>query len=411
MGVIVDSLSRIGKKHRHAPEDHVSRAFSARPVAALYWAAVLLSVIGAAAVVYRFAVGLGASTALTDGYPWGLWIAFDVVIGTGLATGGYAMAILVYIFNKGRYHPLVRPAIVTSALGYTLAAFSVAIDVGRPWLLWRVPLFVWEWNVNSVLLEVAVCIMAYVLVAWIELTPAFLERWKEAGSAKLRAFAEKALPRVEKALIYVIALGIVLPTMHQSSLGSLMLLSGPKLHGLWNTGFLPLFFLMTCVAMGFAVVAGESTWSHLAIGRKPEKKMLASLEGVAISLLTLFVLMRFFDAGARGVLATAFQPTLIALAFWVETALFLAPLALRLMRRGAPSTRGLVASAVAVLAGGALYRLNTFLVAYDPGPGYQYFPSVTEILISVGIVAIQVVAYITIVRKFPILRGTTEPAH
>src|ERR1043165_3241101 len=76
-----------------------------------------LAVVGVALVLFRFAAGLGAATSLNDGYPWGLWIAFDVVTGTALACGGYPMGLLVHIFNKGKYHPLGRPAILTSALG------------------------------------------------------------------------------------------------------------------------------------------------------------------------------------------------------------------------------------------------------------------------------------------------------
>ena len=133
-----------------------------------------IGAVGIVLTIWRFAVGLGASTALSDGYPLGLWIALDVVTGTALACGGYAVALVVYIFNKGKYHPLIRPAILTSALGYTAAGASVAVDLGRPWNMWKIPLFFWNWNLNSSLLEVALCIMAYVGVLWIELSPAFL---------------------------------------------------------------------------------------------------------------------------------------------------------------------------------------------------------------------------------------------
>src|SRR5574338_1562947 len=191
--------------------------------------------LGAVFILWRLFAGLGAVSALSDGYPWGLWIAFDVVTGTALACGGYAVALLVYIMNKGRYHPLVRPAVLTSALGYTLAGIGIGLDVGRWWNIWRVPLFFWEWNLNSVLLEVALCVMSYIFVLWLELSPAFLEKAKETNIPRLRDFATKALPFVNRALLWVIALGILLPTMHQSSLGSLMLLAGPRLHPLWNT--------------------------------------------------------------------------------------------------------------------------------------------------------------------------------
>ena len=133
-----------------------------------------VALAGIIAMLWRFATGLGATTALNDGYPWGLWIAFDVVTGTALACGGYGIALLVYIFNKGEYHPMVRPAIVASALGYTLAALSVALDLGRPWMIWKIPLYFWHWNLDSALLEVALCITTYVFVLWIELAPAML---------------------------------------------------------------------------------------------------------------------------------------------------------------------------------------------------------------------------------------------
>src|SRR6478672_6073579 len=224
-----------------------------------------LGAIGMILAVWRFFVGLGRATGLSDGYPLGLWIALDVVTGTALACGGYAVALVVYIFNKGRYHPLVRPAILTSALGYTLAGISVAIDLGRPWNMWKIPLYVWDWNLNSPLLEVALCIMAYVFVLWIELSPEILEKWG------IR------VPVLDKALMWIVALGLLLPTMHQSSLGTLMMLAGPKLHPLWNTPLLPLLFLMTCLAMSYAIVVFESVFSSVAFKRKPEIGMLATL--------------------------------------------------------------------------------------------------------------------------------------
>ena len=128
-----------------------------------------LTLLGIVLMIWRFAVGLGPSTGLSDGYPWGIWIAFDVVTGTALACGGYAMALLVYVMNRGKYHPLVRPAILTSALGYSIAALAIVVDVGRPWFIWRIPLSVDKWNHASALLEVALCVMAYVVVLWIEM--------------------------------------------------------------------------------------------------------------------------------------------------------------------------------------------------------------------------------------------------
>ena len=358
-------------------------------------------------IAWRFAVGLGSTTALSDGYPWGLWIAFDVVTGTALACGGYAMALLVYIFNKGKYHPLVRPAILTSALGYSIAGLSVMIDVGRPWMAWRLPL-PWNWNLNSVLLEVAVCIMAYTIVLWIEFSPVFFEKFQYSKSEKLQRFSRSALKFFEKALVWIIALGIVLPTMHQSSLGSLMLLAGPRLHPLWNTPFLPLFYLVTCLAMGYAIVVFESSFSSIAFGHKTEMKMLRTLQKVAAYGTLLFVVARFADLAWRGRLGLLTRMDLYGISFWIETVLFLSPMYFALKKT--LSLGALLRGAMLVAVAGALYRFNTFLVAYDPNPGYHYFPSVQEQLITVGLVAAEIAAYIAVVKNFPVLRGIQKPA-
>jgi Ni/Fe-hydrogenase subunit HybB-like protein len=376
-----------------------------------YKVVLTLVAIGFLAIVYRFAVGLGASTSLSDGYPWGIWIAYDVVTGTAIACGGYAVAILVYIFNKGRYHPLVRPAILTSALGYTLAGLSVAIDVGRPWHLWKIPVQIWKWNGNSVLLEVAVCIMAYIGVLWLELSPAILEGWKDSDHEKRRAFAEKSLPVVNKALIYIIALGMLLPTMHQSSLGSLMMLAGPRLHPLWFSPFLPLYFLITCIGMGYAVVCFESTAAAKFFHTPLEIDMLSKLDEMAAAIGGFFVLMRLFEVGARGNLGLAFQPTFFAFAFWCETLLFLGPWFVRLASKRMSRLQRLVGSGMLVVIGGAVYRFDVFLVGFQPGTGWRYFPSLTEVLITAGLVAGEAATYILIIKKFPILSGvTTRPA-
>lgn len=363
-----------------------------------------LCAVGAGLLVWRFAAGLGAVTALNDGYPWGLWIAFDVVTGTALASGGFAMALLVYIFNKGKYHPLVRPAILTSALGYSMAGLAIAIDVGRPWLIWKIPLEVGRWNLNSVLLEVALCMLAYTLVLWIELSPAFLERWRESTRPGLRRFAEKSLPVLDRALLWVLAAGILLPSMHQSSLGTLMLLTGPRLHPLWNTPILPLLFLTSTLAMGYGTVVFETTLASYWYGLRTKKDMLLRLRRVAIAGSLLFVVLRLADLAVRGDLGHAVRPGLHAGLFWMENALFCMPLVLALLWRS-PRAHHLFLGAIALAGAGALFRFDTYLVAFDPGPGWSYFPSVGEILITCSIILFQIAIYIAVVKKFPILAG------
>jgi len=348
-----------------------------------------IGAVGIAMILWRLFAGLGATTAMSDGYPLGLWITFDVVVGTALGCGGYAVALVVYIFNRGKYHPLVRPAILTSALGYSIAGASVFIDIGRWWNIWKVPLYFRHWNFNSALLEVALCIMSYVFVLWIELSPAAFEKFGKPTPAIL-----------EKALMWIIALGMLLPTMHQSSLGALMLLAGPRLHRLWFTPFLPLFFLITVLAMGYAIVVFESVFSSIAFKRKPETAMLLNIQKLAVWGGVLFVAARLLDLAVRGDLALAMRFDLYGIFFWIENLLFVLPALM--------GTGNLFRSALVILVGGALYRFDTFLLAFDPGPGWHYFPSVPEMLISIGLVAIELALYVAIVKTFPIMAA--EPA-
>lgn len=363
-----------------------------------------LSALGGLLILWRFFAGLGATTALSDGYPLGLWIALDVVTGTALACGGYALALVVYIFNRGKYHPLIRPAILTSALGYTMAGLSVAIDLGRPWLMWKIPLYFWNWNLNSALLEVALCIMTYVVVLWIELAPAFLARFKDSGPPRLQRFAQRTIPILDRALIWIIALGMLLPTMHQSSLGTMMLLAGPRLHPLWNTPLLPLLFLLTCLAMGYAIVVFESVFSSAAFRRTPETPMLAVLQKVAVAVGIAFVTIRFIDLAVRGRLGLTLQLDLHGIIFWIETVLWLLPAVILLAARRV-NLGNLFLGAMCIALAGGLYRFDTFLVAFQPGPGWHYFPSIQEMFISIGLIAMELALYVALVRKFPILGG------
>jgi len=228
----------------------------------------LIFALGLYFLSQRFMYGIGYVTNLSDGYPWGIWITIDVVIGTAFACGGYAMAILVYLFNKGEYHPLVRPALLASVLGYSLAGLAVFVDIGRYWQGYNIflPKFA---NSTSVLLEVALCIGAYVLVLWIEFSPAIFENTNKT-----------MLGIVNKVLFFFIALGILLPTMHQSSLGSLMILAGQKLSPLWWTPGLPLLFLCSALFMGYAIVIFEGSLAGHAFKIKNETPLLGKLSTI-----------------------------------------------------------------------------------------------------------------------------------
>ena len=325
-----------------------------------------------------------------------------------LGCGGFAVALLVYILNKGQYHPLVRPAILTSLLGYGLAVLAVAIDLGRPWELWRVPLFFWRWT-GSPQLEVALCVAAYVAVLAVELSPAFFEKWKASGDSGLRSFAEKGMRLVNRAMLWIVGLGILLPTMHQSSLGTMMLLPGPKLHPLWFTPWLPFLFLVNCIVMGYGVVVLESHAAASAFGRRRETAMLASLGKVTGWVAWFFVFFRVVDVAYRGQAMRALTEA-YGLAYFLELALLVAA-ALVLgseARCRQPGKQAL--AALLLVVGGTVYRFDVYLVGFRPGDHWSYFPAVPELLITFGIVALEIALYVAAVKTFPILAGEPEPA-
>ena len=350
----------------------------------------VITLIGAFFLAKRFIFGIGAVSTMNDGFPWGIWITYDVVVGTAFACGGYSMALLVYVFNKGEYHPLVRPALLASMFGYTLAGVSVFIDIGRYWQIYNVFL-PWYTNFNSVLLEVALCIAAYIAVLWIEFSPAFIEAKKGTKS------------KINKILIFFIALGILLPTMHQSSLGSVMILAGNKLSQLWWTPALPLIFLISAITMGYTVVVFESTLSAMGFNRPLETDILAKLSKLIPALLVVFLVVRFGDLLMRGQLGLAFSGDLQGNMFLLENALHILPLLILASATNRKNARMLFLSACCLMLGGLLFRFNTYLVGFDPGDGWHYFPAIGEQFITYSIIAAEILLYMLFVKKLPVL--------
>jgi Ni/Fe-hydrogenase subunit HybB-like protein len=345
----------------------------------------------------RFVHGIGAVTNLSDGYPWGLWIVYDVVIGSALGASGFTVAFVTYILNRGAYHPMVRPALLTALFGYAMAGASVVFDVGRYWDLWHVFLPRYA-QFNSVLFEVAVCIAAYTVVLFIEFLPTVLERF---GLARAR----KKLGRL---LFLFIALGVVLPTMHQSSLGSMLIVFGPQIDPLYQTRLLPVLFLSSTIGMGLAAVVVEGTISALALRRPLERELLAKLMQVGRAIIVVFLVARFADLAVRGVLSRLAEPTVVTLMFWIETALFVAPVVVLTGRAGARPQR-LFLAAMAMAVAGILYRIDAYLVAYDTGAGWHYFPSLGEIAVTLGLIATEILAFILAIRLLPVLPRLHRP--
>lgn len=392
-----------------------------------FWVLLTLATIGFVLICIRFIWGIGAVSNMSDGYPWGIWITYDVATGTAIACGGYAVAILIYIRNKMHYHPLIRSAVLTSLFGYGLAGFSVMVDIGRPWNAYNffVPS---QWQANSAMFEVALCVMAYTIVLAIEFLPAVLSRLQETNWSYARAFLEKnhgrfgldtpvvleklerlgkrALwlqPKLDKILIFVIVLGITLPTMHQSSLGSLLLIASTKLHPLWHTGFLPLLFLINCMFIGYSIAILESVISSYGFKRPFEIEQLSGLAAITPYLTTIWLCVVVGDLAWRGQIANALRFDFYSGFFLLEFALVATGSLLLFSKKRRQSPRWLFITAVLIVLGGALYRFNVYLIGFNPGQGWRYFPSLAELMVTVGIVAFEILGYQVLVKLFPVL--------
>ncbi|MEF8701424.1 MAG: Ni/Fe-hydrogenase cytochrome b subunit [Candidatus Accumulibacter sp. UW20] len=345
-----------------------------------------------AILLVRFIFGLGSVANINDGYSWGIWVVVDVMVGSALACGGFSVALLVYIFNKGEYHPLVRPALLGSLFGYTLAGLGIFMDLGRWWNFWHImwPTYA---NPNSVMFEVAVCVTAYIVVMWIEFSPVFLEKF---GLRDVRK-------KLNKVLFFFIALGVLLPMMHQSSLGTMLVVMGGQVNPLWQTPAVPLIYLLTAIIIGYGVVLFESCVASASYRRTIEVHLLNPLSKVMLGTLAVYLAVRLGDLLIRGALGEAFKPTFVALSFWVENVCFIAPFFLigNVMARRNPAR--LFLAGLSIMAGGILLRLNGFLIGYDTGPGWTYFPSLAEVLVTSGMFAVEVLSYIVITRRFPVL--------
>ncbi|MCG8062379.1 MAG: Ni/Fe-hydrogenase cytochrome b subunit [Candidatus Thiodiazotropha endolucinida] len=353
----------------------------------------VVALIGSYYLAQRFIYGMGFVTNLNGGYAWGVWVVYDVVVGTALACGGYALAITVYIMNKGKYHPLMRPALLASLLGYGLGGIGAMIDMGRYWQFYNI-FTPWHMNFNSVMLEVGLCVATYILVLCIEFAPTLLERFGAKGLIKA----------LNKVLFIFIALGVLLPTMHQSSLGSMLIAMGYKVHPLWQSLHLqPLLAILTALTMGFAVVVFEASFSSVGFRRPSETPLLAGLGKGIVGLISVYLGFRFGEILLNGKLGLIFAGDLGSLMFLLETALFVFPLVVLSSAKYRGHGPLLLWASVSMLFAGSLYRFNAFLITYDPGPGYSYFPSVPEIMVTAGMVALEIMVFLFVVKKFPVL--------
>jgi c(7)-type cytochrome triheme protein len=362
-----------------------------------FWRVVATSVLltGLYATVIRFGWGLGAATNLSDEFPWGIWVGFDVLVGVGLAAGGFTITATVHLFDLKRFRPIVRPAILTAFLGYLLVSVGLMYDLGHPYRIWH-PLIMW--NPHSVMFEVAWCVMLYSTVLTLEFSPMLLERFK----------LEKPLKVVKAITVPVVIAGVLLSMLHQSSLGTVFVIMPGKLHALWYTPMLPVFFFLSAISAGLCMVILESYMSSRAFGRRLESDILQDLGRVVVVVLALYLVVK--AQTMPNLFALLADPGPERFLFIVEMGFgVIVPMVLLAIPAVRADRSGLFCSALLVVLGFVLNRLNISTAGLQKGLGASYFPSflelsVTAMLVTAGFIAFRLAA--KHLRVFP--EGKTE---
>jgi len=366
-----------------------------------------LAVLSLFLTVYREVVGLGPASGMNDKFGWGIWKTFNVVVLTAWGSGAFAVGAVAWVFGRKRLFPLMRMALLTSMLAYACGLCLLGVDVGRPWNFYWVVL-PWHWNVHSPMAEIAICMSIYASIPlFLENIPPILERlWH------VNVSWQPTVERVEHALHrffpIIVAAAYLLPAMHQSSLGALMLLAGQRVHPLWQTPFLPLLYVGAATFMSFACVAGTTMLCCLVWRRAMDMEVLD--EAARISAWTIFgwLAIRNLDLLFRGSLFTAFHFTRYAGIFWTETFLIAYGGWLLLQSLKTRKTQTMFVGYALSSLGGMLYRFSPTTLAYMPGPHAMYFPSAIEILIALGFASIGIALFLVMVKLLAILPASNQ---
>lgn len=348
----------------------------------------LLAALSAGIIVFRLLTGFGAVTNLSDSNPWGFWIAFDVLAGVALAGGGYSTALIVHVLHQKQYLSIARSALLTSLFGYILVMVGLFLDIGQWFNFWRP--FV-SWGNSSVLFEVFWCLSIYTTIQVLE----FGEIVTERIGVKFHKWIKKILP-------VLIIVGVIFPTLHQSSLGGLFLITVHKLYPLWWSSFIPIFFLLSSFFVGPAMISVESLIVGRAFRHEVSTSVLHGLAKIGSCAMIVYLALKVYDLKERGVMGLLFLGNLEGNLFLVEMVFgIILPIGLVFSKVGA-TKKGLLSYGLLVSSGVVLNRLNiVFIGLSKPGTG-AYFPSIWEVLTSLGLVAIGCLAYCFTVENFTI---------
>jgi len=362
------------------------------PIKFTFWKSLYLVILlaGLYATIIRFTQGLGASTNLNDAFPWGLWIGFDVLCGVMLAAGGFTITAAVHILNLERFKPIIRPTVLTAFLGYLLVIVALLFDLGRSWRIWH-PLVMW--NPRSVMFEVGWCVTLYTTVLALEFAPILFEGLR----------LERPMRILRGISIPLVIAGVILSTLHQSSLGSLYLIMPQKLHALWYTPWLPVFFFISSIGIGLAMTIFESWMTARHFGKQLELPLLQELGRIMVVVLGLYLVLRIQDLHHRGVLGLLLVPGYESLLFLLESVVGLVlPIVLLLVPRIRSRAGGLYLAAVLAILGFVTNRLNVSITGMEGSAGMRYVPKWTEAAVTLSIVGLGFVIFALAAKRLPI---------
>ena len=355
---------------------------------------ILLVVIGTLAAVLRFVLGLGATTNLNDTYPWGLWISFDVVTAVPLAAGAFTLGAIVHCFNIKKLEPLVRPAIVTGFLSYSLVSVGLLLDLGQPQRGWHILFF---WNLQSPMFEVAMCVIAYTTVLILELLSPVAEKFGWKVSLRVLRWLEMPL---------VIAAAAI-STLHQSTLGTFFLIAVDKLHNLWYNPMLPMLFWVSAICSGISIIILEATASHRWLGQPNEGELLKILAKILPWTLGLYLVLRGYSLVFLAERPLFDRPGL-NLSFILEVGVgFMLPFIMLTWKSVRENDRLRASAAGLVIFGLVLNRFNVSMFGMMD-PNQLYFPSTIETLVTVGIISAHILFFVLIAKYFPIFEHHPE---
>jgi len=369
-----------------------------------------LVIIALGLTAYRELAGLGPVSGMNDAYGWGIWKTFNVMVLTALGSGAFAVGIGAWVFRRKRLHALMRMALLTSFLAYACGLLLLGIDAGRPWNFYWI-VFPWKWNMHSPLAEVAICMSIYAMIPLaIENIPPVLERlWY--FDSRLRPAVERIEKRLYSVFPYVIAAAYLLPGMHQSSLGALMLLAGERVHPLWQSPWLPVLYLGAATFMSFGCVAGTTMLCCLVWKRAMDMEVLDEAARITAWLIFGWMGLRLLDILVRGALFTAFCFDRFAGVFWLE--MVLVAVGGYLLRQSLQDhdRRKMFLGYILSSAGGMIYRFSPTTLAFRPNPEALYFPVTIEVLVSLGFIALGIVGFLIAVKRLAILPAPLHEWH